>query len=65
MSVESRNAAAVVQALSAAEARTFAQEVRLDGLVATVGGLLERMAALERMVMVGKAASVGHGPTVR
>ena len=60
-----RNTVAVEQALKTFTEKVLAQQERIDGLVATVGTMNERMNALERTILQQRAAMAGHGPTVR
>lgn len=60
--VGERNALALAEAMKHLSARVDREHERLDGAMATVAVLLERLVTLERLV---SAATVGHGPTVK
>lgn len=60
-----KNTTALNQAITNLSAQVYAQQIRIDGLVAAMSGLLDRMAWLEQLVTAHKAAVTGHGPTVR
>jgi uncharacterized coiled-coil protein SlyX len=59
-----RNTEAVSQALRELTDKVFSQQRQLDGMVATMGSMNERMASLERTIMIQRALMTGHGPTV-
>ena len=61
--IDRRNTAAVEQTVKEFTEKSFAQQVRIDGLVATVGGLLERVSALETSLNLLRVAITGRGPT--
>jgi len=44
--------------------RLYAQQVRLNGMHATLSTIMEKMSSLELMVTLHKAQETGHGPTV-
>lgn len=59
-----RNMAAMEQAIKELTVRVLGQQMRIDGLVATMGSMVQRMNSLDRVVNLQKAAISGHGPTV-
>lgn len=63
MSVTERNILALEQSVKNLTERVFSQQTRIDGLVATVGTLIERMTALETALMQMRIAAIGRGPT--
>lgn len=63
MDLARRNAEAVAETLKEMDARVRAQQIRIDGLVATMSGLLVRLEALERLMLLRRAEAAGHGPT--
>lgn len=62
--MDKRNTAAVEQQLKEYSVRVLAQQVRIDGLVATMGGMQERLNALELSLNMMRAQIAGRGPTV-
>lgn len=65
MNANEKNFLAVGSALKAIVVRCESQQIRIDGLVATVSTLTERVALLEVSLLRARAASAGHGPSVR
>lgn len=63
MDVNERNALALWQAVKDLTARVFLLQAQVNGLVATIGSLREQTTALERMVVLQRAAATGSGPT--
>ncbi len=63
--VNARNAAALHQAVRTLQETVCEQQVQLNAQAEALSGMSQRIAALERMVVVEKARSAGHGPTVR
>lgn len=62
---ERRNAAAQQQALADMDARLRAQQIRIDGLNATVTMLQRRVDDMEATFNLARVAAVGRGPSVR
>lgn len=63
MSLNARNTAAVEQELKALGELVRAQQVRIDGLVATISGLQERLGQQEQALALIRARLIGTGPT--
>jgi hypothetical protein len=59
-----RNATTVMAALARMEETISAQQKRIDSLANGVSSFASRVADLERTIALGKAASMGRGPTV-
>lgn len=62
--VNQRNAIALEQANRDLTERVLAQQIRIDGLVATMSSMQERMSALETQLNHMRAAAAGRGPSV-
>lgn len=60
-----RNTESFRQALVRLEEKVNAQQVQINGLLATMGSLLGRMEQLEVSVAMTKATVTGRGPTSR
>lgn len=60
-----KNTSAIEQALAALIARVYEQQIKIDALQSTINSSMERMSALERILIVQKMATMGHGPSVK
>ena len=60
-----RNTAAVEQSLSALSSKVYEQQARIDTLQATITSCIEKIAALEKTILLQRAAMAGHGPSVK
>jgi hypothetical protein len=61
--VDKRNIQALEQANKQLNEMVRAQQIRVDGLLRTVGNLVERVAALEQLILKIRATAQGTGPT--
>ena len=60
-----RNTESFRQALARLEEMVNAQQVQINGLLATIGSLVGRMEQLEVSVAMTKASMTGRGATVK
>ena len=60
-----RNTETVEQVLKELNNKLFEQQKRIDGILATFNSIMTRVESIERMVMIQKAISTGHGPSVQ
>lgn len=60
-----RNTEAVGQALIDMNHRIYEQAKKLDAQSAAISSMSARLQVLEQMVQQQRAASAGHGPSVR
>jgi len=65
MSNNERNTLAFKEAIAALQVADHAKQVRIDQLHTALLSMSERMTSLERMIVSSKAASVGHGSSVK
>lgn len=63
MNINERNALALAQAIEDVTTKVRMVQVRMDGLIATLGTLSGRLDVLERLVGLAHARRLGHGPT--
>ena len=63
--LNARNTEAIAQTLKAIGDEVREQQKRIDGLLLTLGNIMSRIEFLERTVMLQKAISTGHGPSVK
>ena len=63
--IDRRNAATQQQALASMDAQIRAQQIRIDGLNATVAMLQRRVDDMEANANIARAAAIGRGPSVR
>jgi hypothetical protein len=62
-SLRLRNAETARQFVAEFTEKVLAQQVRIDGLLNTVSGLIERVQSLEQQAALRKIEQIGHGPT--
>jgi hypothetical protein len=65
LEVDKKNTAAVTQALEDIRKMQYEQQEKINGLLATLSTINQRMLDLEQMVRVQKAMMFGNGPSVR
>lgn len=63
--ITKKNTAAFQQGLEHLNVKVHEQQVRIDTLQAAMGAISEKINAMEKMLMVNKAMSIGNGPSVR
>ena len=63
MDLSRRNGQAAEEALKRMDLFLRQQELRVNGLHATVVTLMNKINALEQMITTLRAAAMGHGPT--
>ena len=61
--VNEKNQVAVEQSIKDLTAKVYDQQVRIDGLNATISSVFDRLNALETTLNLIRAAQFGHGPT--
>ena len=65
MEVSRRNAMTVLETLNRQNLAIAEQQKRIDGLNASISGLIQRIESLEKQIAMQKVKTIGSGPTVR
>jgi len=65
LEVSRRNAGSVLAILAEQDSKIHDQQKRIDGLVASMSILMDRMNQMEHTVGLQKARQMGNGPTVK
>lgn len=60
-----KNTNAVQQTLQHLSDKVYEQHQRIDGLMATISTLADKINKLELMIQIHKATTFGHGPSVK
>lgn len=60
-----RNTETVEQVLKKMSTQILEQEIRISGLLGSISNALARIETLEKVILLQKASSFGHGPSVK
>jgi esterase/lipase len=63
--VNKKNTIAIQQELKRLADQAYEQQKRIDGLLATISTLFDRINKLELIIQIQKATMIGHGPSVK
>lgn len=63
--ISRRNTDSFEQALKDVTKKMFEQQQRLDIMQASFSAICERLNSIEKMVLIQKAMSIGHGASVK
>lgn len=62
--LNARNTETLEQVLKQQNEKIEEQQKRIDSVLVTLGSLINKIEALERILTLQKARSTGHGPSV-